>query len=335
LWLYFTHVGPYILAAALPRWASETWLPGQYPRDLLQGLALLYGSAAHTYSHFMAWLVLLPAALAIGLSVKHRRGFSGFLVLATCCVSIAFSLLGLMPLGPSRHSLYLAPVYVCAGGTAIAWMAARLAPPPFPASSAGSRGLRLALISGLVLLVLLPTGLYLNRIVRTGLPAVLGPSRLEFPVSRQSVETAASFVRAAPVDAWLTDSQTAMLLMPLARREDRVLAPEPAFGGSHLDVLGQRMAVLKHWGIREAFVASDDSIETALRWLTATSGKNDRRVGLVIGGWEFSEAFRLAMGLRAAKIGPVLAAGDETIAAVLVDPAILRTWSVFRSAKQK
>jgi hypothetical protein len=145
--------------------------------------------------------------------------------------------------------------------------------------------------------------------------------------------TVKTFVQGAPVEAWLTDVQTSMLLMPLASPENRVLTPEPTFSGAHLDVLGRRIAVVKSWQLPEFPAPQNDPVEAALAWLEPVATRGDGRIGLVVGGWGSSAAYRLAATLRASGHATVVAVGDASLAAVIVTPAALRSWRAIQAAR--
>lgn len=148
---------------------------------------------------------------------------------------------------------------------------------------------------------------------------------------RQTVGLVADFVRQAPAGIWLTDRQTAQLLMPLARRQDEDLVPEPAFSGFHLDVLGRRFAVVKEWEIARAFATRDFPLDRLLAWTAASAPSAGDGIGLVAGGWGVSEAYRLARHLHASGAPDFPAAGDRSLAAVIVAPAVLRAWQEHRA----
>ncbi len=137
-----------------------------------------------------------------------------------------------------------------------------------------------------------------------------------------------AWVRHAPQAFWITDMQTAMLLLPLVPRESRVLAPEPAFEGRRLEALGHSFAMVWSWSLPEEPGGKDDPVERALSWIEGHDGGPEGRVGVLTGGWGTSAAWRLARDLRArgqeaAVIGAV---GDERLAAVVVDVEALRAW---------
>jgi|GEM_PF-3897041 len=178
-----------------------------------------------------------------------------------------------------------------------------------------------------------PTGLYLVGISRKGLYATLGPTRMEFAVTREAMATVKNFVQRAPIDAWLSDVQTSMLLMPLASPENRTLVPEPAFGGSRLDVLGHHIAIINCWRFSAIPTASNDPVERALDWMASTAGTGVRNIGLLVGGWGISPAYRLATDLMVAGGSEVAAAGNAQLAAVIVDIQTLRAWRS-RQARQ-
>jgi len=266
------------------------------------------------------------------LAIVRRRGVLGFLVLAQTTVAVVGSLAGLLPLGPSRHSLYLAPILVASAASALAWAVAWLAPAP---DLRPQRRRRLApwLTGGLAALFVAPVGLHLYGMARRGLYATVEITRREFVVTRELLSTVKTFVQRAPVEAWLTDRQTAMLLMPLAPPENRFLAPEPAFAGAHIDVLGRRIAVVGSWLLPEARAPQNDLVDAALTWLEPATARGNGQIGLVLGGWGNSTAYRLAATLRASTRGQVVAVGDASLAAVIIAPAALRAWRGMQAAR--
>ena len=331
-WLLATHIGPQLLGSPMHRRATDGWLRESFARGPLEALGLLHSATAFTFSSTLAWLVLLPASVAVVLAIARRRGVLGFLMLAQATVAIAGSLAGLLPLGPSRHSLCLAPILVASAASALASAVAWLAP---ASDLLPQRRRRLApwLMGGLAALFVAPAGLYLYGMARTGLHATVQITRREFVVTRELLNTVKTFVQRAPVEAWLTDVQTSMLLLPLASPENRFLVPEPAFAGAHLDVLGRRIAVVRSWQLPEARAPQNDSVEAALAWLEPATVRGNGQIGLVLGGWGSSAAYRLAATLRASGRGQVVAAGDASLAAVIVAPAALRSWRATLAAR--
>ena len=332
-WLLATHIRPQLLGSGMHRRATDLWLHDQFAHGLFQALRLLQRAVEFSFSNTLAWLVLLPALLAAVLSVARRRGALGILLLLQITVTVACSLAGLLPLGPSRHSLYLVPVFVAASASALAWTMEQLSP---TSDMLPQRPRRLApwLMGGLATLFVVPVGLTLRDMARAGLYATLGATRREFVVTRELLATVKTFVQKAPVEAWLTDVQTSMLLIPLASPENRVLTPETSFAGAHLDVLGRRLAVVKSWQLPESPAPQNDPVEAALAWLEPVATRGNGQIGLVIGGWGNSAAYRLATTLRASGQAAVVAVGDASLAAVLVAPAALRSWRAIQKARQ-
>jgi hypothetical protein len=330
-WLYFTHLRPFLLGNDVRRWATTSWMPKAYPKSLLEAIPLSFGAAEHAFGDLLVWVVLIPAGVAVGLALVQRRGLPAILLLVAAGFAIAAGSTGRMPLGPTRHSLYLAPVLLSAAASGLGWLVGRFQAPAAATESRVQRRIRWLVLAALAVGFVVPVTVDALRMLREGPQAVLGPSRSELVVPRESMAVVSSFVRDTSVAAWLTDWQTAQMLMPLARPEDRVLSPDPVFDGFRLNALGRRFLVVRNWHLVVAFSSREDRIDRAIEALAAASDTGDRRVGLISGGEGVSEAYRVVVALHAAGAREILAAGDIHIAALVTEAAILRSWRHHRA----
>ena len=335
-WSYVTHLGPHLIGGASQREAQETWLRTQYVADPVAGLTALRRAARHGFSGALLPFVLVPVALSVGLAVRRRRGFAALVALAVSGLAVALSWSGLVPLGASRHSLYLVPVLVAAGAGGAAWLAGRLSSPgaALP-ESLRRRSARLGIGVALAALLAGVVGTQVVLFLRASASRAIDAGDDERVVPRASIDAVSRFVRRARASFWITDMQTCMLLLPLVPREGRVLPEEPAFGGRRLEALDRSFAVVWKWALPVAPAGADDPVELALAWIAAQGGAADAPVGIVAGGWGTSAAWRLAQDLRArdpAGATVVEAAGDARLAAVVVDVAALRAWRAREAA---
>lgn len=321
---YLTHLRPHVLGGALQGEAVEGWLRSSFARDPLRGLGLLSSATGYAWSRTLRPTVLLLGGLAALVALRRRRGFEGFLALAVAALAVAFSWARLLPLGGSRHALWLVPAQLAGlaagAGLLLAWARA-----PRPVGWPARVPTRWAL-PGVVALLALPLA---QRALRLALdPAQLvrtGPAP-ELLVTRADADAVAGFVAGHPEVPWLTDVQTAFLLMPYAPRDERVLVPVPDGSADTLAALGVSLRVLRAWSFPAAPAPGADPVERALGGLS-TDGAAAGRVGLVLGGWGRNAALALS---RAGAEGP--AAGAEPLAAVLVTPAALRAWRQAQAA---
>jgi hypothetical protein len=330
-WLYATHLRPYLLRGGIRHWATTSWLPEAYPKSLVEAIPLSFGAAEHAFGDSLVWAVLIPAGVAVGLALVQRRGLPAVLLLVVAGIAVVAGRAGLMPLGPTRHSLYLAPVLMSAAAGGLGWLVGRFQAPATGTESPVQRRARWLVLAALALGFVVPVAVDALRMLREGPQAVLGPARTELVVPRESMATVSGFVRDTSVTAWLTDWQTAQMLMPLARPEDRVLFPDPVFDGFRLNALGRRFLVVKNWHLAEAFSSREDRIDRAIEALAADPGSGDRRVGLIAGGEGISEAYRVVVALRASGVREIVAAGDMHLAALLTEAENLRSWRRHRA----
>jgi hypothetical protein len=255
----------------------------------------------------------------------------GFVALAVAVVAVALSWARLLPLGGSRHSLYLVAVQVAAGASGLAWLAGWAYPPRVPpVERPGHRRTRLLVAGAVAALLLGSVGLRLGTVVRAIGSGAIDSVDGERLIRRRSVETVSRFVSLAPPTLWLTDLQTGMLLLPLAPREGRLLHTEPAFDGRRFDALGRTFALPMTWNLVDA---PGETVEHALTWMAGRGGLADGRVGIVTGGWGVNTAWLVARDLRAEGQGAAVldAAGDERLAAVIVDVRTFRAWRLRRA----
>lgn len=141
-------------------WAGDGYT-GDYAQHLYAGGYDLVAALSFVVSHL--WLMLnylmpMPVALLVlaafaGLLVsslkRHCFDAVTILLLLSGAAAIAAALLGLYPLGNSRHALYLAPMVFLAAGVAFCWAAGQLA------TRARRPGLRPTLLIGLAALTVL------------------------------------------------------------------------------------------------------------------------------------------------------------------------------------
>jgi hypothetical protein len=328
-WSFVTHLKPFVIGGASHREAQETWLHGQFVANPVAGVTALLKASGYAWSRELRPMVLLPVLLSVGLAGRRRRGFAAFVALTVASLAVGLSWSGLVPLGGTRHSLYLVAVQVAAGASGVAWLVGRL-------SGQGRTGTelprprrsRLWLAGAASALLLGSVGTRLVVLVRASTSGTIDAEDEERVIRQASIDRVSAWVRHAPQAFWITDMQTAMLLLPLVPREGRVLVPEPAFGGRRLEALGHSFAMVWSWSLPEGPAGRNDLVELALSWTEGHDGGPEGRVGVITGGWGTSAAWRLARDLRArgqeaAVIGAV---GDERLAAVVVEVEALRAW---------
>lgn len=328
-WSYLTHLKPVLIGGAAQREAQETWLNAQFVTNPAAGVNALRKAAGYAYSRVLLAVVLLPVLLSVGLACRRRKGFVGFVALAVAGLAVVLSWSGLMPLGGSRHSLYLVAVQVAAGASGVAWLVGRLSGQGVTeAEFLHRRRRRLWLAVGLSALLVGSVGTHLVRLARASASGAIDAGDEERVIRRTSIDALSAFLRNATPTYWITDMQTSMLLLPLAPRQERLLHPEPAFEGRRLEALGRTFAVVWRWNLPEAPAGPDDPVERALAWIAGHGGVSEGRVGVVTGGWGTSAAWSLAQDLRARgqDAAVIASVGDERLAAVVVDVAALRAW---------
>ncbi len=326
-WSYFTHLKPVLIGGAAHREAQETWLNAHFVTNPAAGVSALRKAAGYAYSRVLLTVVLLPVLLSIGLACRRRKGFVGFATLAVAGLAVVLSWSGLMPLGGSRHSLYLVAVQVAAGASGVAWIVGRLSGPGATEAESLHRR-RLWLAGGLSALLVGSVGTRLVLLARASASGAIDAEDEERVIRRTSIDALSTFLRNAAPTYWIMDMQTSMLLLPLVPRQGRLLFPEPAFEGRRLEGLGRTFAVVWRWNLPEAPAGPDDPVERALAWIAGHGDVSDGRVGVVTGGWGTSAAWSLAQDLRAQGQDAAVVAfvGDERLAAVVVDTSALRAW---------
>lgn len=332
-WSFVSHLEPVLIGGAAHREAQDSWLHAHYVAGPIAGVAALFNAFRYACSGALLPLVLVPVLLSVGLAFRRRRGFAGFLAVAVAVLAVALSWYGLVPLGGSRHSLYLVVVQVAAGAVGVAWLVGRVSrPADAGAEDPRRRRARLWLAGALSALVVGSVGTRVALLVRAAASRAIDAEDDERVIRRASMETVAAFVRHAPPAHWITDMQTCMLILPLVPRESRVVFPGPAGELRRLETLGRSFAVVWRWRLPEAPSGPEDPIEGALTWIAGLEGVPEGHVGIVTGGWGTSAAWRLARDLRAREgdAAPIDAVGDERLAAVVVDVPSLRAWRVRR-----
>lgn len=182
VWLYLAYLRPYVLGKEMHRWATTVGIPQAYAQNLLQAFQLLTDAAEYVYTTPLNWLVVLPGALAVGLAVARRRGLPGLLLLALVAIAMTASLLRLMPLGGSRHSLYLFPPFMAAASYGLGWLVENLASTGANQRSRSGRWARSLLLVGTAAVFLVPMARLAYRSLHDGPGAILGPTRAELVV---------------------------------------------------------------------------------------------------------------------------------------------------------
>lgn len=327
VWSLATHLVPHIIGGRAHRDALQTWLRSEYVTGPLEGLAALGRLTAYACSRTLVVPVLLLALVAVGVACWRRRGFVASLALSVAGVAIAFSWARLMPLGPSRHSFYLIAVEVAAGASGLAWLV-HLARTP-EAEARGSRLARLTLAGAGAAFLAGSLGLSTWVIARSSASGRLDRGDGERLIPRRGVDAVARLVaQAPPTMAWLTDHQTAMLLLPLAPRESRRLRNEPSWGVQRFEALGRTFVAVRAWKLPEVAGGPDDPVERALEWMADRGALPGGRVGVVTGGWDPNPASRLARDLRVhGRLADLSGAtARANLAAVVVDVEALRDW---------
>lgn len=343
-WQVAEHLRPYVIHGAAHVDAQAGWLKSRYRSDVWSGIRGLFDAAATGLSRPLTGVLLVAGAYALGRALRRRTGLPVFLALVVFALAIALSMARLMPLGGGRHCDYLIPVFVALAARGLGDLRSRLAagvPAPAGAATPGSwRSRWLRPRPGL-----LCAGLAAAVLAR-GLPLfVLDASRPkadgapEQVVRREQAEAVGTFLSRSSGAAWLTDHQTALLLLPLVPRSQRRLLDDPDTGGRRFVAWGRSFHVLERWSFPVAVEGPDDPVERLLAALERRGAVGDGRVGLVLGGWQGVEARRLVEGL----VGPGPAGtvsagaggdivGDARLGAAVVDLAALRRARLERAA---
>lgn len=353
-WQYAEHLRPYVIQGAAHLDAQAGWLKSRYRSDVGSGIRGLADAAATGLSRPLTGVLLVAGAYALGRALRRRTGLPVFLALAVVALAIALSMARLMPLGGGRHCDYLIPVFVALGARGLGDLRARLAAGvPAPSGSAAPGAWRsrwLSLRPGL-----LCAGLAAAVLAR-GLPLFLldvpppkADGAPEQVVRRDQAQAVATFLSRPSGAAWLTDHQTALLLLPLVPRSERRLLDDPDAGGRRFVAWGRSFHVLERWSFPVAAQGPDDPVERLLAALGRRGAVGDGRLGLVLGGWQGVEARRLVEELVGPRLGgPGLGGpgsggagsagpggdvvGDARLGAAVVDLAALRRARLERAA---
>lgn len=118
VYLYIAHVAPRVIGSAMQANARENWLREHFSSDLLQAGGGLFDAAVFACGQWPAVLVSGLGVIGVLLLVIRRRIEAASLLLGVPLTAGVLTMLGLYPLGGSRHSLYLVvillPAFACA-----------------------------------------------------------------------------------------------------------------------------------------------------------------------------------------------------------------------------
>jgi hypothetical protein len=335
VWLYFAHVRPSLLGSEIQQDAQARWLRLSFPDTTAKAFGRLWSTLRFVNGKALHDSAIVLALISIGAAMKSRRSVAAFIALGTMVSAAGFARAGLLPLGPSRHCLYLLPVLVATAadglGVLIALMrAGRIAP---RGRSSGAIMRRWGGAALLVAIIALGTSRLAVVFMRDDFTP-FGDQSMEFAFSRSTVRAVAEALATSGRTHWVTDLQTHYLVMPAVSRAERRTMPRPG-GGFFLTWGGKRLHVAPTW---TAPVASRESPDRFERLLTALEDERlfrDGRVGLILGGWDESIVWRMARDLGAESDGAGRIAGligDEHLALAVVSLSDLRAWRARQTA---